>query len=124
VARMTMVTGLILIGIALGGYVPTGALTALIPAAFGILLLALGALARRSDLRMHAMHGAVLIGLFGFLAAGYRVVNTALSGTIALPLAFAMQICMAATCGVFVALCVKSFIDARRARKASEEAKM
>jgi len=48
-----------------GGFFATGAEhpTALMPAAAGILLIVLGLLARNPKLRMHAMHGAALIGL-------------------------------------------------------------
>lgn len=48
-----------------GGFFATGAEhpTALMPAAAGILLIVLGLLVRNPKLRMHAMHGAALIGL-------------------------------------------------------------
>jgi hypothetical protein len=118
VPLITIVFGAVLIGLALIGYFPTQAPTALIPGGFGVVLLILGVLALREKLRMHAMHGAVMVGLLGFIAATVRAIQVAMSENFAPGRAFAMVICMALTCGVFVALCVKSFIDARRRRKA------
>jgi hypothetical protein len=93
--------------------------TAFIPSIFGIVLLGLGVLALQEKMRKHAMHAAVIWGLFGFIAAAARVVPAALGGEIHKnPLAFTMQLVMAVVCGVFVVLCVKSFIDARRRRQA------
>jgi hypothetical protein len=116
---VTVITGVLLIGLGAVGYLLTEAPTSLIPAGFGVFLVVLGALANREKLRMHAMHGAVLIGLLGLIGALVRVVPAALSGEIALPRAFAMQVVMAVICAIYVALCVKSFIDARRRRKAA-----
>jgi len=66
------------------------------------------------------MHAAVMVGLLGFLGAAYsfsRPLRVLLSGQeIERPIAAVMQGIMALTCAVFVGLCVKSFVDARRAR--------
>ena len=59
--------------------------------------------------------GAVLCAL---LSAAAFAVGALLDGTAARPLASGMQIAMGAVCLIFLILCVKSFIDARRARKA------
>jgi uncharacterized membrane protein len=91
--------------------------TAFIPAIFGAVLVILGFLALQEKMRKHAMHAAVMVGLLGFIAAAARVVPAGLSGELKNPLAFAMQLAMALLCGVFVGLCVKSFIDARRRRQ-------
>jgi hypothetical protein len=87
--------------------------TALIPAAFGLLLTILGFVARAKDnLRKHIMHVAVLVGLIGFiLPAGRLLINYA---TFTWSAATISQLAMAVICLVFVILCVKSFIDARR----------
>ena len=113
--------GVLLIIVGIAGYVYGMSIghaspTALIPAAFGLLLAVLGFIARsRDDLRKHIMHVAVLLGLVGFIAAlGSLFRNGVPSSLGAGPLS---QIAMAVICLVFVILCVKSFIDARRAEK-------
>jgi hypothetical protein len=73
--------------------------------------------ALQDNLHKHAMHGAVVVGLIGFLAGLGRAVPVALSDEIANKKAFAMVVAMTVICGVFVGLCVKSFIDARRRRQ-------
>jgi zinc transporter ZupT len=117
VAPVTIAVGIVLILLGVIGYVPTQAPTALIPAGFGVALLLLGVLARQDKVRKHAMHTAVLVGLVGFVGAAVMVVRALAGGGIELPLAFAMQALMAVVCGVFVGLCVKSFIDARRKQR-------
>jgi Na+(H+)/acetate symporter ActP len=96
--------------------------TALIPAAFGLALAILGGLALKESFRKHAMHAAAMIGLVGFLGAAVmslrKLLPALFSGEdIDRPNAVIAQLIMAATCLVFVGLCVKSFIDARRLRK-------
>jgi hypothetical protein len=114
--------GILLILIGVIGYVygwmnGSPSPTALIPAAFGLLLAILGAAARaKESLRMHIMHVAVLIGLIGFLIPAWRVLSNL--GNITLSAAVISQIAMSLVCLIFVLLCVKSFIDARRNRTA------
>jgi preprotein translocase subunit Sss1 len=114
--------GILLILIGIIGYVyglmnGNASPTALIPAAFGLLLAILGAAARaKENLRMHIMHAAVLVGLVGFLIPAWRVLSNL--GNITLSAAVVSQIAMALVCLIFVLLCVKSFIDARRNRVA------
>ena len=121
-SKITIITGLFLIAIGLAGYFMTGTAswTALIPAMFGLPLTILGWIALKEHLRKHAMHAAVMVGLLGFLGAAYsfsRPLRVLLSGQeIERPIAAVMQGIMALTCAVFVGLCVKSFVDARRAR--------
>jgi flagellar motor component MotA len=79
----------------------------------------LGFLARKESLRKHVMHGAVLVGLIGVIGGGWRVVKALGSLDTASPIALGMNIAMAVICAVFVVLCVKSFINARRLRKQS-----
>jgi hypothetical protein len=88
-------------------------LTALIPALFGIVLAALGAAARaKEDLRKHLMHAAVTVGLLGFLmTAGRLGMNLS---RLTLNAATVAQIAMSLVCLIFVILCIKSFVDARR----------
>ena len=63
-------------------------------------------------LRMHVMHGAVLLGLIGLVMSVVVIFARGMEG---LPLI--ENILMALICAAFVGLCVKSFIDARRQRK-------
>jgi len=91
--------------------------TALIPAILGVILTLLGFLSKsKENLRKHLMHGAVLVGLLGFLATVSSVLKlpALFDGTAERPLAVVSQFLTAIVCLVFVVLCVKSFIDARR----------
>src|SRR5262249_10980114 len=93
--------------------------TALIPAAFGLLLVIFGALARDDKRRKMAMHIAVGVGLVGFLGtfAGLLKLYTLLAGgDVMRPKAVVAQSIMAVLMLIYVGLCVKSFIDARRKR--------
>ncbi len=124
-SKITIAVGAFLIVLGLIGYLGTGMVswTALIPAFFGLLLTILGVLALQEGWRKHAMHVAVIIGLVGFLGGAFSFMRPLLSGGEMKPMAATMQALMALTCAAFVGLCVKSFIDARVARKqkASEE---
>jgi hypothetical protein len=99
--------------------------TALIPAGFGLVLVILGVLARKDNVRKHVMHAAVLVGLIGFLGAAAmgvpKFVTMLSGGEVERPRAVVAQIIMATTCLVFVGLCVKSFIDARRNRDVGQD---
>ncbi len=108
-----------LIVLGLGGYFASGraSITALIPALFGFVLLILGLLARDERRRKHAMHGAAVVGLLGFLGSVSGILKffQMLGGQqIARPAAAAAQSVMAILCAVFVGLCVRSFVSVRR----------
>jgi FtsH-binding integral membrane protein len=124
---ITFGTILVLLGVALGAYTYAAlpperqSPTAFIPAIFGILLIICGVLARNDKFRMHAMHVAALIGLVGCVMPLWRAIGKLVSGA-DLNLAIGSQIAMGVICGLFVALCVRSFIAARRARKSSGSA--
>jgi hypothetical protein len=124
VSKITIAFGVFLIAIGLIGYFATDMVswTALIPALFGLPLAILGGIALKEHLRKHAMHAAVMVGLLGFLGAAYSFSRPLLSGgEVKRPIATVMQGIMTLTCAVFVGLCVKSFIDARRARAQKTE---
>jgi hypothetical protein len=96
--------------------------TALIPAIFGAVFLILGAVSLVKDsIRKHAMHLAAAVALFGCLCGlgmgvpKHRLITGELPKS---PEAVQAQIWLGVLCGLFLALCVKSFIDTRKARKA------
>lgn len=119
---ITIACGVILILIGVIGYVygmmnGNASFTALIPSLFGLILAALGAVARAKEhLRKHLMHAAVTIGLIGFIATTSSLfkIPALLNGTAERPAAVIAQLATALVCLIFVLLCVKSFADARR----------
>jgi hypothetical protein len=120
---LAIVFGLILDALGVGAYLASDAksVTALIPAFFGTPILICGLLAKFvPGIRKHVMHVAALLGLLGALGGlsmGLPKLGALMAGTLERPMAPILQISMGAVSLVFLALCVKSFIDARRARK-------
>lgn len=115
--------GVVLSLVGLAFYAGTGAAspTALIPALVGVLMVLAGGLALRRGLRAHAMHLAALVGTLGFLGCLPGLVKLPLllaAVPVARPLAVIEQSITAVLCLVFVALCVRSFVRARRTRTA------
>jgi hypothetical protein len=103
------------VGIALSK--DTNPVTSLIPAIFGVLIGGCGLVALKESLRKHAMHGAAFFGLVGFAMPGAMVIKALASGNIERPLAVGLQAGMTVVCGIFLALCIRSFIAARKARQ-------
>ncbi len=95
--------------------------TALIPAGFGAALLLFGLLgAFKESLRKHAMHAAAAVGLIGCiggLAMGLPKLKLLSGVEPPHPKAVQGQVLLGALCGIFVLICVKSFLDARVLRK-------
>jgi hypothetical protein len=123
-AKLTIGFGAALILLGAWGFIGTGAAhpTALIPAYFGLVMGWSGILANTPDAkkRMLWMHIAVTVGLLGFIGAAVMVVVEnvkAHGGPLAHPVAVEAQAAMAGICLVFVGLCVRSFIAARRGGK-------
>ena len=114
----TRLIGLILIVLGVASYTLTGrtSVTALIPAFFGAVLVICALIARRESARKHAMHAAVAVGMVGLLGALARAVPAALDGDATRPAVMA-QLAMGALLLVYVALGVRSFVEARRARR-------
>ena len=114
----TRLFGLILIVLGVASYVMTGrtSLTAMIPAFFGVVLVICALVARSSEsARKHAMHAAVAVGMVGMLASLARALPAALRGEASRPAVIA-QLIMGALLLVYVALGVRSFVEARKAR--------
>ena len=115
-AKLAIGFGIALIVVGIAGFVPNHAPTALIPAYLGIVIAISGGIALNPEYRMHAMHLAVLFACLGFLAAGIRLV-VSLKKPVVDNVAVGSQGMTTVLCGVFVALCVRSFIAVRRQRK-------
>jgi len=118
-ASTTRSFGIVLILLGLASYVLTGrtSVTALIPAFFGAVFVILALVARNEAARKHAMHAAVALALIGLLATLARVVPALAGGNLTRPAVLA-QLAMVVLLGVYIALGVKSFKEARRARLA------
>ena len=123
VPATTIALGVALIVLGLAGYSLSGAvsLTALIPAAFGLLFVLAGVLARDDRRRMHAMHAAVVLALLGFLgsARGLLRIGDVFHATSVRPAAIVAQSLMAVLMLVYIVIAVRSFIQARRGRRAA-----
>lgn len=121
-AKVTIVLANILVLMGVGGYIASGmvSITALIPAFIGVPLEILGVLALAESRRKHAIHGAVLLALIGFLGSvpGLLKFGALLAGEAERPMAVGMQSAMAVLLAIYIALCVRSFIAARKARLA------
>ena len=124
-AKLTIVFGVALILLGAWGFISTGNQhpTSLIPTYFGLVLAWSGILAIPDNprRRMLWMHIAVTAGLIGFIGAAARVIveyKHAQGAALSEPAAVAVeyQTAMAGICLVFVLLCVRSFIAARRGR--------
>ena len=115
---VTRVVGFLLIVLGVSSYFGTGrtSLTAMIPAYFGAVFLILALVARKPDARRHALHAAVALALIGALAVLPRVFAGISAGDFGRP-AVMSQLATAIVLLIYVALGVKSFIEARRARR-------
>ena len=113
----TVALGVVLIILGLAGYFLTGAvsLTALIPAAFGLVIALSGLIARDQRKRKHAMHAAVVVALLGFLGSirGLLQIGDVFDGTAARPAAIVAQTIMAVLTLGYIVIAVRSFVQAR-----------
>ncbi len=124
-AKVTLVFAVLLAALGLIGYLGTGSQhpTALIPMWFGLALGVFGflAISPNESRRKLFMHINVTIGLIGFIGAavqaGREFAHATATGNGPNPIAVGAQIAMAGLLFVYVSLCVRSFIAARRARK-------
>lgn len=123
-ARTSIIFGslLILLGIAAYGIGLShgrGSFTAFIPAGFGLFLLIPGIIAAlKPAATMHAAHVSALFGVIGAAGGlGMSVPKLAKGVELTRPTATYSQLAMGMLCLVFVVLCVRSFIAARRWKK-------
>ena len=122
--RATLVFAILLIALGLAGYLGTGSHypTALIPAWIGVALgfgglLAISPSEKRRKLFMHIN---VTIGLLGFLGGAAEVVRSYVHATFTYATemaAMASKLTMTALLLVYLILCVRSFVEARRSGK-------
>jgi hypothetical protein len=122
-AKVTVLFGVVLIILGGASFVLTGHKfpTSLIPVAFGILLATFGSMAETPDSRrrMLFMHIAVTVGLLGFLATApalIQVVELVKGKLFPYRAAVEEKAAMSGLMLIYVLLCVRSFIAARRSR--------
>ena len=120
-AKVTLVFALLLVVLGLVGFVGTGSEhpTALIPAWFGLALGVFGMLAmsRKERRRKLFMHINVTLGLLGFLGSIAEIVRSMASSKDLDATALLAKTTMAWLLLIYVMLCVRSFIVARRSGK-------
>jgi hypothetical protein len=113
--RWTILFGLLLVAIGLGGYYFADAKQpmALIPAVLGIAMFVCGVVAAQGAMRRLAMHVAALIGMIGFVGPMVTIFNDITNTAEVLAKGLTSALCL-----MFVLMCVNSFLEARRARTA------
>jgi hypothetical protein len=119
-AKVTLAFAALLMALGLVGYLGTGSQhpTALIPLWIGLLLGIFGVLAisPSENRRKIFMHINVTIGSLGLLATIVEIVRTLVSSKPLDTAAMASKLSLAALLLAYVAVCVRSFISARRGR--------
>jgi hypothetical protein len=124
-AKVTLIFAALLIALGLIGFLGTGGahFTALIPSYFGLALLTFGflAISPNESRRKLYMHVNVSIGLLGFLGGAIEAVrgyfHATSAGLTPNPIALTSKILLAGLMFIYVLLCVRSFINARRTGK-------
>ncbi|MEO0364851.1 MAG: hypothetical protein AAF265_05070 [Pseudomonadota bacterium] len=119
---VTIVFAAALIALGVMSWVVAGqsSVTALIPAFFGVPLGVAGFAAMRESWRKYAMHVAATIGLLGAIGALSRAIPALESSDGPIKLSTASQLAMGIGLLVFVGLCVRSFIAARKAQSVTD----
>jgi uncharacterized membrane protein (UPF0136 family) len=125
VAKVTLVFAFLLVALGLVGYLGTGSQhsTALIPTWIGLALGVGGylAISPKESRRKLFMHANVTIALLGFLGTGVELVRSYVhASAVGMPpnqIALASKITLASLLLIYIILCVRSFIAARRSGK-------
>jgi predicted membrane-bound spermidine synthase len=125
VAKITLVVGLLLVALGLAGYLGTGSVhpTALIPLWWGLALGIGGflSISPKESRRKLFMHINVTVALLGFIGSAVEALRGYLHAQSAgIPpdqIALASKLTMAGLLLIYVILCVRSFIAARRSGK-------
>lgn len=119
--QIAILFGILEIALGVIVYFATGAksVTALIPAFLGAVFVLCGLVALKPSLRKHAMHVAAVFGLLGTLLPLGRAIPAVAGGRAAISdTSIISMLAMAVLSAIFLGLCVRSFIAARRARTA------
>ena len=118
--KTTLIFSALYIALGIAAFFLTGAVhkTALIPSYFGIVLLVLGLLAQKENLRKHMIHAALLVVLLALLGTARSLLKlpSAFDGTAERPFAIYAQAATAVLSIAYLALGIRSFIQARRSR--------
>ena len=118
--KLTVLFSFAYLLLGLGAFFLTGAVhqTALIPSYFGVVLLVLGLLGGKENLRKHMMHAALLVVLLALLGTARSLLKlpSALDGTAERPFAVYAQAATAVLSIAFLSLGIRSFIQARLSR--------
>jgi hypothetical protein len=118
--RLSLLVGLALIVLGIGGYVLSNMVsaTALIPAAFGVVIGLLGAYGREPTRRRTAMHlamGVALAGILGSITGVPPFVRWMTGSTPGpLPMAPASKTIMLIVLAIYLGMGIRSFVAARR----------
>lgn len=118
--QLAITFGILLNIVGAVGFFATGAThyTALIPCVLGVILIICGIVALAAPgARKHVMHVAALIGLLGIggtISALFKLPALISAASLASQPAVISKSVTCILSAVFLALCVKSFIDARR----------
>jgi uncharacterized membrane protein (UPF0136 family) len=124
-AKVTLVFAVLLVALGLLGYLGTGSQhpTALIPTWIGMALGVGGylSISPKESRRKLFMHTNVTVALLGFIGVAVELVRSSIhassAGVATNPAALASKIAMAALLLIYIVLCVRSFVAARRAGK-------
>ena len=119
---LTRALGVALVAVGVVAFIGTGAesATALIPAVLGGIILVLGIVATRPAAHRSAIHAALAVAVLGALGTLMNVAElpALLSGDeVERPTAVVASTITFVLCAVYVALGVRSFIAARKARE-------
>tara|TARA_B100000035_G_scaffold183451_1_gene156588 strand:+ start:525 stop:881 length:357 start_codon:yes stop_codon:yes gene_type:complete len=113
IQKFNLINSIALISMSAWGYIDTNSFTALIPAAFGLILLVLGTMLTNEKLVKLSAHLVVLFTLLILLALVIQVLPGVVDrGGIGL----IRVIIMISTCSIAMIVFVKSFIDNRKSR--------
>ena len=113
IQKFNLINSIALISMSAWGYIDTNSFTAIIPAAFGLILFVLGTMLTNDKLVKLSAHLVVLFTLLILLALVIQVLPGVVDrGGIGL----IRVILMISTCSIAMIVFVKSFIDNRKSR--------
>ena len=124
---LTLIFGAAFVVLGVIAYLVTGtqSITALIPAFLGVIFVVLGVIMRAPSRTRHAGHAAATLALLGLIGSARgvpAVIALVQGGEVQRPGAAIAQTVMVVLCAVYLALAIKSFRDARKAREADRAA--